>query len=262
LKRGQPFSFRRLLPFALLAALGGCAAADAPQPSEGPAHGSVRARLIYQDHAVPGALFSAVRNPGIELREEALTSPAGEDGWAELRLAPGTWYLWARAEGQEVFGWYGSNPIQIRQGEAIEVTVRGAAVGPPPRSSTALPGEESVSGEVVGEDGPLAGAAAVLYLDASTQFRGPGYLEAQTDDAGRFEVRLSPGRYYLVVRRRSGSAAFGPLEAGDAFGYFPWNPLYVRRGERVSLRMAGFRSALGLFSRVLVWVFPAASRWP
>ena len=225
----------------LLAALGACASAGAPSREALPAPGHLRARLMYQDRAVSGALFSAVRNPGVDFQEEARTASAAQDGWAELTLAPGTWYLSARAEEREIFGWYGSNPLQLRQGEAIEIAVRGAAVGPPPRSAAASPGEESVSGEVIGEDGPLAGAAAVFYLDASTQFRGPGYLEAQTDEAGRFEVRLSPGRYYVVVRRRAGAAAFGPLEAGDDFGYFPWNPLYVRRGERVSLQMSAVR---------------------
>jgi hypothetical protein len=196
---------------------------------------------MYQDEAVPAAALIAVRNPGVGHEEERVRVSAGSDGWGELTLAPGMWYLLARSDEREIFGWFGSNPLQVRPGEAVEIAVRGVAAGPPPRSSAAPPGEETVAGEVSGEDGPLARASVAFYLDASSQFRGPGYLEAQTDDEGRFEARISPGRYYLVVRRRSGPAAFGPLEAGDAFGFYAGNPLYLRSGERLSLQLAAVR---------------------
>jgi hypothetical protein len=94
-----------------------------------------------------------------------------------------------------------------------------------------------VSGVVTGDAGPIPGAGVAFYLDASTQFRGPGYLEAQTDERGAFETRVSPGRYWLVARRRSGSQPFGPLEAGDDFGFYPGNPLEVRAGETVAVRI-------------------------
>jgi hypothetical protein len=196
---------------------------------------------MYQESAVPAATITAVKNPGVGNEEERVSVSAGGDGWGVLPLAPGTWYIVARSDEREIFGWFGSNPLQVRPGEAVEIAVRGVAAGPPPRSSPAAPGEEEVAGEVTGEDGPLARASVAFYLDASSQFRGPGYLEAQTDDEGRFAVRISPGRYYLVVRRRSGPAAFGPLEAGDAFGFYAGNPLYLRSGERLALRLAAVR---------------------
>lgn len=228
----------------ILLALVGLASCTASRPDFRPGQpilGGVRARLMYQDQAVPEAVLLAVRSPGVGFQEETVSAFAGKDGWAALALSPGTWYLLAHAETRDLFGWYGSNPLQVRPGETLEITVRGLASGPPPRSSASAAGEETVSGDVLGEDGPLARAAVAFYLDASTQFRGPGYLEAETDDEGRFEVRISPGRYYVVVRRRAGAVSFGPLEAGDAFGYYAWNPLYLRSGERVTLHIHAVR---------------------
>ena len=164
---------------------------------------------------------------------------------------PGAWYLSAAADEPAIFGWYGSNPIQIRAGETIDVTipaVPAAAAGPAAAAAMGTlpvtsvpPGEESVSGEVVGDGGAVSGAGVAFYLDASTQFRGPGYLEARTDERGSFETRLSPGRYWLIARRRSGSQPFGPLEIGDDFGFYPGNPLEIRAGERVTVRIPTVR---------------------
>ena len=98
-----------------------------------------------------------------------------------------------------------------------------------------------MAGEVVGDGGAVGGAGVAFYLDASTQFRGPGYLEARTDERGAFETRLSPGRYWLIARRRSGPQPFGPLEVGDDFGFYPGNPLEVRAGERVTVRIPTVR---------------------
>jgi hypothetical protein len=103
------------------------------------------------------------------------------------------------------------------------------------------PGEETVAGEVLGDGGAINGAGVAFYLDGSTQFRGPGYLEARTDERGFFETRLSPGRYWLIARRRAGSQPFGPLEIGDDFGFYPGNPLEVRSGERVAIRIPAVR---------------------
>ena len=86
------------------------------------------------------------------------------------------------------------------------------------------------------EKGPLEGAVVAFYLDASTRFRGPAYMEVETDGEGRFEASISAGRYFLVARRRrKGGSPFGPLKVGDHFGYYAFNPFFVGLGERVSL---------------------------
>lgn len=222
---------------ALLAALAGCAA---PRPAAAPA-GTAWARLMHRERAVPGAVVTAVRNPGVALLEDRRVATAGADGRAGLSLAPGSWYFSAADGAGELFGWYGSNPVAIRAGETLEVTLP-AARAPAAPDVTAVPeGEESLAGEVLGESAGIPGATVAFYLDASTQFRGPGYLEAQADERGTFEARVSPGRYWLVARRRSGQQPYGPLEIGDDFGFYPGNPVEVRAGERVAVRVPAVR---------------------
>jgi len=240
-KRGQSLFLTAAV--VLAGALAGCAVPRSPAAStaSSPADGTLRVRLMHRELAVPGARVTAVRNPGVGILEERVVAYAGPDGRAEILLAPGIWYLSAAAGGPPVFGWYGSNPVQMRAGEAFEVALPAVPAGPGAAPSPVPPGEETVVGEVVGEGGAVAGAGVSFYLDASTQFRGPGYLETQTDGAGAFETRISPGRYWLVARRRSGSHPFGPLEVGDDFGFYPGNPLDVRAGERVAVRIPTVR---------------------
>jgi hypothetical protein len=171
----------------------------------------------------------------VALLEERIVATSGADGRADLSLPPGNWYLSASTAG--LFGWYGSNPVQVRPGETLDIAVPAVPAGDPPAAAAVRPGEETVSGPVFGEAGPVAGADVAFYLDASTQFRGPGYLETRTGERGTFEARVSPGRYWLVARRRSGQQLFGPLEVGDVFGFYPGNPVEVRAGERVTVRI-------------------------
>jgi hypothetical protein len=235
----------------LAAALAGCAASGSPVARSIPETGLAQVRLMHREHAVPGARVTAVRNLGVALLEERIVAAAAADGRAMFSLVPGSWYFSASAAGPAIFGWYGSNPVQIRAGETIEVTIpavpTASAGAAAPTTGTAVtvtpvpPGEEAAAGEVVGDGGPIAGAGVSFYLDASTQFRGPGYLEARTDERGAFETRLSPGRYWLFVRRRTGPQAFGPLEAGDDFGFYPGNPLEIHTGKRVAIRIPTVR---------------------
>lgn len=212
---------------------------------------------MHLGRPVPGAVASAVRHPGLDFLEERVQSPAGPDGRAVLTLAPGAWFVTSSGAVPPLFGWYGSNPVTVRAGEPLEVVVPAVPDPPPAAVAPVAPGDEGVSGEVVGEAGPLA-ASVAFYLDASTQFRGPGYAEAAAGPDGRFDVRLSPGSYWLIARRRRGPEAFGPLEVGDVFGFYPGNPLRVRAGERVVVRIptvpvlkkSGWSGASSLRTRV------------
>ena len=201
----------------------------------------MHARLMHREHAVAGARVAAVRNPGIEFLEERVFVTAGPDGRAVLALAPGVWYLSASAASPAVFGWHGANPVQVRGGESLEIAIPAVPAVADPVLTHVAPGEEAVAGEVAGEEGNIARAGVVFYLDAATQFRGPGYLETETDERGGFEARVSPGRYWIVARRRSGQQPFGPLEPGDIFGFYPGNPLEVREGERLEVRIPAVR---------------------
>jgi len=226
----------RLAPLATLlaAALAGCSLAPAAAPDARPGFAAVR--LMHRERAVPGAVVAAVRNPGIIVGEERVEAVAGPDGRAVLSLPPGAWFVSARAADPPLYGWYGSNPVTVRPGERLGLVLPALSLPPVPAVAAVPAGDEGLSGMIAGEEGPVT-AAVALYLDANTQFRGPGYIEAQAGPDGKFAVSLSPGRYWVVARRRSGPASFGPLEIGDVFGFYPGNPVIVRAGERLDIRV-------------------------
>lgn len=197
------------------------------------------ARLVAGESALPGAEITAVMNPGVEFREEVRTAPAGEDAAALFALPAGSWYLSALSADGTVFGYYGPNPVQVRPGEELSVTIRGLAGNSPPVREGSAAASGGIEGRVSTAAGPLGGAVVAFYLDASSQFRGPGYAEVETGSDGRFSATLSPGRYYLVVRKRSGAGGkFGPLSVGDHFGYYGFNPVVLREGERAAVGVA------------------------
>ncbi len=247
----ESFPWTVAIAAVIAAALAGCASSRSTVARAGPEVGLVRARLMHRERALPGARVTAVRNLGIAFIEERVVAVAGADGSAQLGLAPGSWYLSASAAEPSVFGWFGSNPVQIRAQEIIEVTIPAVPAAAtesvaqevitPLTMTPVPPGEETVAGAVFGEGGAISGAGVAFYLDAATQFRGPGYLEARTDEHGAFAIRISPGRYWLVARRRSGEQPFGPLEVGDDFGFYPGNPLEVHAAERIAIRIPAVR---------------------
>lgn len=210
---------------------------------------------MHQERALPGARVTAVRDLGVDLLEQRVSAPAATDGRADLALAPGLWYVTAANDDPSLFGWYGANPITVRAGETVDLAVPAGPAPPATAVAATSPGEETIAGEVAGEGGAVAQAVVALYLDASTQFHGPGYIEARTDGRGSFEARVSPGRYWLVARRRSALQTYGPLEVGDDFGYYPGNPVAVRQGERVSVRIPTLRVL-----KKSGWSFPSAAR--
>ena len=222
--------------------LTGCASLPADGGDRPAEKGTVLVRLVDGDDSLPGAKAYAFRDLGVQFQEDRFGALADRDGSAALRLAPGTYFFTALSADGTLFGYYGPNPVQVREGERQAVTIRGLAGNRPPGSAPAGDGPGGVEGVVVTDEGPLAGAVVALYLDATTHFRGPAYVEVETDGEGRFDATVSPGRYFLVVRKRSGpGGSFGPLKIGDHFGYYGHNPIFLGSRERVSAQVSALR---------------------
>ena len=228
-----------LLPAAAVMLSAACAVTPETAGNESAGEGTVLARLVAGESALPGAMITAAMNPGVEFRERVHSAPAGENAAALLSLPAGSWYLSALSSDGSVFGYYGPNPVQVRPGEELPVSIRGLAGNAPPAVEAADGAGGGIEGRVATAAGPLEGAVVAFYLDASSQFRGPAYVEVETDGDGLFSAAVSPGRYFLVVRKRSGAGGkFGPLSVGDHFGYYGFNPVVLRERERVAVRVA------------------------
>ena len=80
------------------------------------------------------------------------------------------------------------------------------------------------------EDKPLGRAYVHVYSDAGTNFRGMGLASVPAGEDGRFRIKLPPGSYYVLARKRQGGGMYGPPGKDDYIGYYPGNPVTVRPG--------------------------------
>jgi len=50
-------------------------------------------------------------------------------------------------------------------------------------------------------------------------------------EKGTFRLRLPPGKYYLLARKRTKGGQFGPIDVGDHFNYYYGNPVTIEAGK-------------------------------
>lgn len=187
------------------------------------------ARVLAFSHAGPAA----------DARPVAVAEPSDSDGRYSLPLPPGRYYLAAvRSESPpwppsyrpgDLFCYYLGNPILVKEGRMTRVgfnMVRIQEEGEP------APGERSgVAGKVLFEDKPLGRSYVYVYRDSSTNFRGMGIAALPSNADGEFRLKLSPGTYYLLARKRKAGGMYGPPQKDDYIGYYHGNPLEIRKGE-------------------------------
>ena len=151
-----------------------------------------------------------------------------DDGLFSLELPGGRYYLFA--EGEQLFAFYGRNPITVPEEGLSDVNLlltpdNFPVPGDPITLETGVAGTVSIDGQ------PVQGAIVTVYPDLSSQLKGMGLgMAAPTDEQGYFELPLTVGTYYLVVRVRQNGQMAGPLKAGDLFGYLAGNPLLINEG--------------------------------
>jgi len=81
-------------------------------------------------------------------------------------------------------------------------------------------GKTGISGKVVLKEGgaPLAGCFVNIYPDAISNLLGPSqFISTPTDAAGRYQIDVPPGVYYVVARKRLSGQPTGPLSPGDHY---------------------------------------------
>jgi hypothetical protein len=213
-----------------------------PSPA-GAAEGTagIEGLTAFRGDFVPGALVLAFAEPGPGSGEKpvAVSGPTDESGRYELAVPPGRYYLlavktegepWPLREGREgLFCYYLGNPIIVEKGKKTRVgfnMVKMVQEGEPLTSER--PG---VSGRILFEDEPLGRAYVHVYRDGRSNFRGMGMAALPSGPEGRFRIKLPPGRYYIVARKRQGGGVFGPPGQNDYIGYYHGNPVEVRAGE-------------------------------
>ena len=235
---------RAVLSVALVSGFAACAP-SLPDASRSDPPAGVRGRVAFEGEPLAGATVSAYRTlDDYRSRvEAAISSPTDEGGDFTLDIPPGRYYAAAAgesADGTLLYGFHGSNPLNVPPGRFAVVGFSLSALPlPPDTSPLPAPDGGKIAGMVVSAGAPLAGAIVNLYLDGESDFKGSPYAASfPTGEDGRFEFEnLVETEYYLVARKRSGGRRAGPLGPGDRYGFYPFNPVTVKGGMQISVHI-------------------------
>jgi 5-hydroxyisourate hydrolase-like protein (transthyretin family) len=205
------------------------------------AESGAQGRVAWRGELVPGVRVHAYHSiPDIAFgKAVAVSSPSEQDGTYRLLLSPGDYYLTARDyNGSPVpgkhFCYYSGAPVRVTEGVFTNVGFNLVRI---PAEDAPTPGETSgIRGEISFQDEPLEQCYLYVYKDPSKDFKGPAYF-VQPVAKGDFRLRLPPGDYYLLARKRAKGGQYGPIEIGDHFNYYYGNPVRIEAGQTREVRI-------------------------
>lgn len=190
--------------------------------------------MIYPD------LSSGLKGMGL-----AMTPPTGPQGYFELPVNAGSYYLVVRVRknGQmagplragDLFGYLADNPLMVKAGVVTRVHIPLIEVPEKvSRHAASLFGNTSVSGRVLDSQGqPVAGLQVLLYDDAMMLNR-PLYVSQKTAADGRYQLSFPKGgHYYLAARSELG----GTPAPGELYGRYQGTPdhsIEIETGDNLS----------------------------
>ncbi len=200
---------------------------------------SVSGKASVDGEGVAGIIVSAWPLESQSFKGDApyRSARSNAEGLFSLQVPAGEYYF--IASGENLFGYYGRNPVAITGPGLSELKLSLQLKTPAQPVGEPLV-DAGVLGKVSFKGKPLQGASLTIYTDLNSQLKGMGLgMTAPSDETGYAEAPLQPGTYYLVARKRNTGQLSGPLRAGDFFGYYAGNPLVIKEGTvaRVGLDM-------------------------
>lgn len=201
----------------------------------------IKGRAAWRGEVGAGVTVRAYRSVAdiAANRPVATSNPTALDGTYQLELPPGNYYLTARdfdglPSPGKLFCYYSGAPVTVREGAFTNVgfnLIRIPEEAPPVTgASSGIRGEISFQGEL------LPRVYLYVYKDGRDGFKGPGYV-IQPVEKGTFRLRLPPGEYYLLARKRGKGGQFGPIETGDYFNYYYGNPVRIEAGQTREIKL-------------------------
>ncbi|HAD05088.1 MAG TPA: hypothetical protein DEB35_05715 [Desulfuromonas sp.] len=148
-------------------------------------------------------------------------------------MPPGSYYLTARDyEGApqpgQLFCYYSGAPVTVRDGAYTNVGFNLIRI--PQEAVAEASASSGIKGEITFQGELLGRSYLYVYKEPEAGFKGPGYF-VQPVEKGTFRLRLPPGKYYLLARKRLKGGQFGPIDIGDHFNYYYGNPVTIEAGK-------------------------------
>ena len=217
----------------LLVLLTGAVAADAA--------GGVKGRAAWRGEVGAGVTIRAYQAIADIAAEKVVAAslPTGLDGTYRLDLPPGSYYLTARnypdkPEAGKLFCYYSGAPVTVRANAYTNVGFNLIRI--PDEAPAETTAGSGIKGSITFQGTPLERAYLYIYKDAADGFKGPGYF-IQPVEKGTFRLRLPPGEYWILARKRAKGGSFGPIETGDYFNFYHGNPVRIVAGQTREIKL-------------------------
>ena len=185
--------------------------------------------VTHAGKPVAGALVSVYPDLSSQFKGMgmAMSAPTDEQGFFELPLGAGRYYLVVRVrqsgllagplKAGDLFGYLPQNPLVIDEDQVVSLNFPVIEVPEKvDRYANTLFGNTRITGQILDAKGePVAGLQAMLYDDA-TLLNRPLYVSRKTAEDGRYVLSFPRGgRYYLAARDQlGGTPAPGELYGG------------------------------------------------
>lgn len=201
----------------------------------------ITGRIAWRGQLVEGVRVYAYANVAdiASGKVLAVSEPAATDGTYHLALSPGSYVLVARdfngapPPGKH-FCYYSGSPVTVLAGRETTVGFNLIRIPEPQPAQTGS--ASGIRGEISFQDQPLERVYLYVYKEVDRGFKGPAYF-VQPVEKGTFRLRLPPGDYWLMARKRAKGGQFGPIEIGDYFNFYYGNPVHVQAGAMQSIKL-------------------------
>lgn len=195
----------------------------------------ISGRVAWRGELIEGVTIRAYKSVAdlVAGKVVAASQPTITDGTYQLDLPPGRYVLTASDyDGEPVpgrhFCYYSGSPVKVVPDRLTHVGFNLVRI---PQPVAPQAGKRSgLKGKVSFQGDPLEKSYLYVYKDAAKGFKGPAYFIQPVAD-GNFRLRLPPGDYFLLARKRAKGGQFGPIEIGDYFNYYYGNPVRIKPGE-------------------------------
>lgn len=169
-----------------------------------------------------------------------ISEPTNEQGLYKFMLPAGEYYFIAGGEKNniEYFSYHGNNPIEI-ESEKVWLSFMANEVKKPEYSQ----GATSLKGLVTYKGKPVKGAYITLYTPDAKKFKGLGIRTESVNSEGTFDIVIPSGKYIVIAKKKGSGRRMRPLEKGDLFCYYPYNPIEVQTNKIVQIELPCYPKA-------------------
>lgn len=197
---------------------------------------NIEGRVLTEEGPLKGAVVYTYKNYADITKSTPffISEPTDEQGLYKFQLPAGEYYFIARGQkdNRAYFSYHGNNPVKI-ESEKVWLTFMANEVKEPEYSK----GNTSLRGIIAYKGMPVKGAYITLYDPDTKKFKGLGVRTESVKSDGTFDMTIPTGEYIVIAKKKGERRRMRPLEKGDLFCYYPYNPVKIQTDKVVQIEV-------------------------